>query len=83
MQITDNIYVKSKNVVGKGVNICKHTVKSCHLSWKSVLQKVKELKIWSIYAICVLLCVVEEMIFNYQQMQTDEEMTIQGPWIKY
>lgn len=44
-----------------------------------MLQKVKELKIWSINAICVLLCAVEEMIFNYQQMQTDEEMTIQGP----
>lgn len=25
------------------------------------------------------MCAFEEMIFNYQQMQTDEEMTIQGP----
>lgn len=48
----DNIYVKSKNV-GKRVNIRGHT--GCHLSLKSMLQEVKELKIWSIYAMCVLL----------------------------
>lgn len=59
----DDIYVKSK-IVGKRVNIRWHT--GCHLGLKSMLQEVKELKIWSIYAMCVLLlcCWRNDFQFN-------------------
>lgn len=82
----DNIYVKSKNV-GKRVNIRWHT--GCHLSLKSMLQEVKELKIGQFMLCVCFCCAVEEMIFNliwnhkiYQRMQ-NEEMTIWGLWKQY